>query len=90
MPSTSVSLSSGFSCYSDSFPNSKGGADTSQGKVNILLQGYISNTYIEDFALVSDTAYAAQVRPRVYSSVDLTDFQEWWSNSTCTSRDCDE
>lgn len=33
----------------------------SHHKVNILLQGYISNAYIEDFALVSDSAYAAQV-----------------------------
>jgi len=43
----------------------KGGIDsiTSQGKVNVLLQGHISRAYVEDFALVSDTAYAAQVSP---------------------------
>lgn len=39
----------------------KGGTDTSQGKVNILLQAHISKAFVEDFALVSDTAYAAQV-----------------------------
>lgn len=39
----------------------QGGPDTSAGKVNILLQAHISRAYIEDFALVSDTAYAAQV-----------------------------
>lgn len=50
---------------------SKDGTDTSQGKVNILLQGYISNAYIEDFALVSDTAYAAQVRRRVDQQPNL-------------------
>lgn len=33
----------------------------SHEKVDILLQAYISNAYIEDFALVSDSAYAAQV-----------------------------
>ncbi|KAF8592674.1 Sec63-domain-containing protein [Ramaria rubella] len=43
----------------------KGGTDTSQGKVNILLQGYISRAYIEDFALVSDTAYVAQNGGRI-------------------------
>lgn len=41
----------------------KGGTDTSQGKVNILLQGYVSRFFVEDFALVSDSMYAAQVRP---------------------------
>jgi antiviral helicase SLH1 len=40
----------------------KGGTDTSQGKVNILLQGYISRFFVEDFALVSDSMYSAQVR----------------------------
>lgn len=39
----------------------QGGTDTSQGKVNILLQAHISKAYVEDFALVSDMAYAAQV-----------------------------
>ncbi|EJD53558.1 Sec63-domain-containing protein [Auricularia subglabra TFB-10046 SS5] len=43
----------------------KGGTDTSQGKVNILLQAYVSQAYIEDFALVSDTAYAAQNGARI-------------------------
>lgn len=43
----------------------KGGTDTSQGKVNILLQAYISKSYIEDFALVSDTAYVAQNAGRI-------------------------
>ncbi|KAJ1976814.1 activating signal cointegrator 1 complex subunit 3, partial [Dimargaris xerosporica] len=38
----------------------KGGAETSYGKVNILLQAAISNTRIEDFALVSDMRYVLQ------------------------------
>ncbi|KAI0306975.1 Sec63-domain-containing protein [Multifurca ochricompacta] len=33
---------------------------TRQGKVNVLLQGYISWTLVEDFALVSDMQYVAQ------------------------------
>lgn len=40
----------------------QGGTDTSQGKVNILLQAYISKAYVEDFALVSDTGFVQQVR----------------------------
>lgn len=43
----------------------QGGTDTSQGKVNILLQGSISKLPVEDFALVSDTAYAAQNGGRI-------------------------
>ncbi|KIJ31648.1 hypothetical protein M422DRAFT_266678 [Sphaerobolus stellatus SS14] len=45
-----------FSCFGPG----KGDTETSEGKVNILLQGYISKAYIEDFALVSDMAYVAQ------------------------------
>ncbi|CAO3640291.1 unnamed protein product [Cunninghamella blakesleeana] len=43
----------------------KGGPETTPGKVNILLQSYISNAYIEDFALVSDCAYVAQNAGRI-------------------------
>lgn len=37
----------------------------SQGKVNILLQSYISRLSIQDFALVSDSAYVAQNSARI-------------------------
>ncbi|KLO19819.1 Sec63-domain-containing protein [Schizopora paradoxa] len=43
----------------------KDGAKTSQGKVNILLQAFISRTFPEDFALVSDMAYVAQNAGRI-------------------------
>ncbi|KAJ1602710.1 hypothetical protein NDA14_000301 [Ustilago hordei] len=46
-----------------------GGIETSPGKVNILLQAYISRTYIEDFALVSDSAYVAQNAGRIIRSL---------------------
>ncbi|KAE8216301.1 hypothetical protein CF327_g478 [Tilletia walkeri] len=42
-----------------------GGIDTSQGKVNILLQSFISREYVEDFALVSDSGYVAQNAGRI-------------------------
>ncbi|KAI8147505.1 Sec63 Brl domain-containing protein [Fennellomyces sp. T-0311] len=43
----------------------KGGPDSTHGKVNILLQSYISNSRIDDFALVSDCAYVAQNAGRI-------------------------
>ncbi|SNX81594.1 probable RNA helicase [Melanopsichium pennsylvanicum] len=46
-----------------------GGIETSPGKVSILLQAYISRTFIEDFALVSDSAYCAQNAGRVVRSL---------------------
>lgn len=43
----------------------QGGPTSSQGKVNILLQSYISKLPVEDFALVSDMAYVAQNAGRI-------------------------
>ncbi|RCI04598.1 activating signal cointegrator 1 complex subunit [Rhizopus stolonifer] len=43
----------------------KGGPEDTEGKVNILLQSYISNAYIDDFALISDCAYVAQNAGRI-------------------------
>ena len=39
----------------------EGGVENSHGKVNILLQTYISQGTVESFSLVSDLAYVAQV-----------------------------
>ncbi|KAJ1555242.1 hypothetical protein HK405_002907, partial [Cladochytrium tenue] len=49
------------SCYCDV----KGGTDTNYGKTNILLQAYLSRAMINDFALVSDSAYVAQNAARI-------------------------
>ncbi|TPX31933.1 hypothetical protein SmJEL517_g04845 [Synchytrium microbalum] len=43
----------------------KGSVDTNYGKSNILLQAYVSKLTIEEFALVSDTAYVAQNAARI-------------------------
>ncbi|OAD78991.1 hypothetical protein PHYBLDRAFT_154493 [Phycomyces blakesleeanus NRRL 1555(-)] len=43
----------------------RGGTESTPGKVNILLQTYISNAYIDDFALVSDCGYVAQNAGRI-------------------------
>lgn len=39
-----------------------GGAENSHGKINILLQTYISRGEMDSFSLISDSAYVAQVR----------------------------
>ena len=47
----------------------KGGIDTSYGKTNVLLQSYISKSYIEDFALISDCGYVAQNSSRIFRAL---------------------
>ncbi|KAI0650624.1 Sec63-domain-containing protein [Trametes meyenii] len=58
----------------------KDGTSTSQGKVNILLQAYISQTRPEDFALVSDQAYAAQNGGRIVRALLEIAISRKWAN----------
>ncbi|KAH9482395.1 Putative helicase mug81 [Psilocybe cubensis] len=60
----------------------KGGTDTSAGKVNILLQGYISREMVEDFALVSDMAYVAQNGGRIVRALLEIAVSKKWANVT--------
>lgn len=60
----------------------QGGTDTSSGKVNILLQGYISNMRPEDFALVSDQAYAAQNGGRIIRALLEIAITRKWANAS--------
>ncbi|EKM59388.1 uncharacterized protein PHACADRAFT_137065 [Phanerochaete carnosa HHB-10118-sp] len=60
----------------------KGGTDTSQGKVNILLQAYISGYRPDDFALVSDQAYAAQNGGRIVRALLEIAISRKWANAT--------
>ncbi|CAA7259895.1 unnamed protein product [Cyclocybe aegerita] len=60
----------------------KGGTDTSVGKVNILLQGFISREIVEDFALVSDMAYAAQNGGRIARALLEIAISKKWANVT--------
>lgn len=39
----------------------KGGVENSYGKINILLQTFISKGFVDSFSLVSDLGYVAQV-----------------------------
>ncbi|KAF8558857.1 Sec63-domain-containing protein [Imleria badia] len=61
-----------------------GGTNTSQGKVNILLQSFISNLPIQDFALVSDTAYVAQNGGRIVRALLEIAISRKWANATTT------
>ncbi|KAG0709510.1 Sec63-domain-containing protein [Suillus ampliporus] len=58
--------------------STEGETDTSQGKVGILLQSYISRLPVEDFALVSDTAYVAQNGGRIARALlDIAISRKW-------------
>ncbi|PWN54230.1 Sec63-domain-containing protein [Violaceomyces palustris] len=59
-----------------------GGVETSPGKVNILLQAYISRTYVEDFALVSDSAYVAQNASRIIRCLLEIALNRKWAPTT--------
>jgi len=49
-----------------------------EGKTNILLQAYISQAYMEDFALVSDMAYVAQNGARILRALlDIAISRKW-------------
>jgi activating signal cointegrator complex subunit 3 len=39
-----------------------GGVENTYGKVNILMQTFVSRQMVDSFSLVSDQAYVAQVR----------------------------
>ncbi len=59
-----------------------GGIQTAPGKVNILLQSYISKAYVEDFALVSETAYVAQNAGRILRAMLEIGLSQKWAPMT--------
>ncbi|GAA5908844.1 uncharacterized protein JCM6883_004186 [Sporobolomyces salmoneus] len=64
---------------SDSCPcQVRGGTDSSAGKVNILLQAFISRTGVEDFALISDMGYVSQNAARIVRALlDIALARRW-------------
>ncbi|CAK9780073.1 Sec63-domain-containing protein [Cutaneotrichosporon oleaginosum] len=58
----------------------KGGPTNKHGKVNILLQAHISKVFIEDFALVSDSAYVAQNAGRIIRALLEIALSRNWAN----------
>ncbi|KIK65385.1 hypothetical protein GYMLUDRAFT_350494 [Collybiopsis luxurians FD-317 M1] len=60
----------------------QGGTESSEGKVNILLQAFISRHPIEDFALVSDSMYVAQNGGRIIRALlEIALSRKWASVS---------
>jgi antiviral helicase SLH1 len=55
-----------------------GGNDSAHAKTNILLQSYISRARIEDFALVSDSAYVAQNAARICRALFMIALNRRW------------
>ncbi|GAA5868240.1 hypothetical protein JCM8547_002290 [Rhodosporidiobolus lusitaniae] len=61
----------------------RGGTDSSAGKVNVLLQTYISRAYVDDFALVSDMGYVSQNAGRIVRALlDIAMAKRWAPVST--------
>ena len=58
------------------------GPVTSQEKVNILLQSYISQSPVEDFALVSDQGYVAQNAGRIIRALFEIALSNKWANAS--------
>lgn len=61
----------------------EGGNDSSHAKTNILLQSYISRARLEDFALVSDSAYVAQNAARICRALFMIALNRRWGHQ-CT------
>ncbi|KAG8186270.1 hypothetical protein JTE90_004616 [Oedothorax gibbosus] len=55
------------------------GCENTQGKVNILLQTYLSGIYIEGFSLISDQAYVAQNATRIARSLFEVCLRKGWA-----------
>ena len=56
----------------------EGGNDLAHAKTNILLQSYISRVRLEDFTLVSDTAYVAQNSARICRALFMIALNRGW------------
>ena len=57
-----------------------GGIDTAHAKTNILLQSYISRARLEDFALVSDSAYVSQNATRICRALFMIALNRRWGH----------
>ncbi|KAF2457723.1 Sec63 Brl domain-containing protein [Lineolata rhizophorae] len=55
-----------------------GGVGTARSKTNILLQSYISRARLEDYTLVSDTAYVAQNAARICRALFMIALNRRW------------
>ena len=60
----------------------KGGVENSHGKINILLQTFISRGNVDSFSLVSDLAYVAQNSSRIVRGLFDIAVRKGWSAMT--------
>ena len=58
----------------------EGSNDVAHAKTNILLQSYISRARLEDFALVSDSAYVAQNAARICRALFMIALNRRWGH----------
>lgn len=58
----------------------EGNNDVAHAKTNILLQSYISRARLEDFALVSDSAYVAQNAARICRALFMIALNRRWGH----------
>ena len=58
----------------------EGGNDSASAKTNILLQSHISRARLEDFALVSDSAYVAQNASRLCRALFMIALNRRWGH----------
>jgi len=56
----------------------KGGSENAHGKVNILLQNFISRGRVEDFSLISDLNYVAQNAARITRALFEITLKRGW------------
>jgi len=70
-------------CESGDFcPLSVKGSDNQHGKVNILLQSYISQVQFDSFSLISDMSYISQNAGRIFRALfEISRSQAWVSLS---------
>ncbi|KAE9553444.1 hypothetical protein FO519_003357 [Halicephalobus sp. NKZ332] len=64
--------------------NRNGTLATTDGKVNCLLQGYISQTFVSNFALSSEMLYIAQNASRIARSYFEIVLRKGWASTTHT------
>ncbi|KAK9850259.1 hypothetical protein WJX84_005584 [Apatococcus fuscideae] len=58
----------------------KGGSENKHGKVNILLQAYVSRTRMESFSLTADMMYISQNAPRIARALFEIALRRGWSS----------
>ncbi|KAF6036666.1 ASCC3 [Bugula neritina] len=68
--------------FDDCYLPVSGGSESTEGKVNILLQTYIGKQLVENFSLVSDMSYVAQNAGRIIRALFEIVLRKGWSVMT--------